>query len=234
MPAVCTMAIVSPSLLACDLADITNQVYLLKQKQDKGNGEYKFTYNVNTQNGRSDSKEEGEGEGQGEDKDQGQNGATHSTNGSSDTRMTTMTTRCANTPTCSPQWVHVDVMDGHFVPNLSFGGPVLASLDKALRRDGRRSEFLLDCHLMVTNPEMYVEDFRKAGADMFTFHHEAASRPEGTYVHICAYMCVSCVCECLIECRTRSLLLCEYVHVYTGILIGGLEETLHKLRVYVC
>jgi ribulose-phosphate 3-epimerase len=63
-------------------------------------------------------------------------------------------------------WVHLDVMDGHFVPNLTFG-PVLV---QALRPHSR---LLFDCHLMISNPEQFVSDFAKAGADSITVHQEA-------------------------------------------------------------
>jgi len=62
-------------------------------------------------------------------------------------------------------WLHVDVMDGHFVPNLTIGPPVVRSLR-------RHSGLYFDCHLMMTNPERYLEDFRKAGADACTVHIE--------------------------------------------------------------
>lgn len=65
------------------------------------------------------------------------------------------------------QWVHLDIMDGAFVPNLTFGAPVVRSLRS-------KSSLLFDAHLMVTHPEAFVEDFRAAGADYFTFHIEAA------------------------------------------------------------
>lgn len=63
-------------------------------------------------------------------------------------------------------WIHVDVMDGHFVPNITIGIPVVSSLRKV-------TNLLLDVHLMIENPEKYVEAFAKAGADIITFHYEA-------------------------------------------------------------
>ena len=65
-------------------------------------------------------------------------------------------------------WLHLDVMDGHFVPNISFGVPVVASL-----RASNASAFL-DCHLMVSRPEEWVNAFADAGASAFTFHIEAS------------------------------------------------------------
>lgn len=64
------------------------------------------------------------------------------------------------------EWIHVDVMDGHFVPNLTFGAPMI----RALRRITDRP---LDVHLMVYNPEHYIEEYAEAGATIFTFHPEA-------------------------------------------------------------
>ena len=64
-------------------------------------------------------------------------------------------------------WIHVDVMDGHFVPNISIGVPVVKSLKKVARVP-------LDVHLMIENPEKYIGAFAKAGADIITFHYEAA------------------------------------------------------------
>ena len=65
-------------------------------------------------------------------------------------------------------WLHVDVMDGHFVPNITIGVPVVASIRKV-------TSMPLDVHLMIENPEKYIEVFAKAGADILTFHYEAVS-----------------------------------------------------------
>lgn len=67
-------------------------------------------------------------------------------------------------------WVHVDVMDGCFVPNITFGLPVLKSLR-------RHTDKFLDVHLMIVRPELWVERFVQAGADQVTFHLEAAQPP---------------------------------------------------------
>lgn len=63
-------------------------------------------------------------------------------------------------------WVHVDVMDGHFVPNLTIGAPVVKAINKV-------TELPLDVHLMIENPEKYIKDFAEAGSDLITFHYEA-------------------------------------------------------------
>ena len=63
-------------------------------------------------------------------------------------------------------WFHLDIMDGHFVPNISFGVPVVKSIRK-------NKDIFLDTHLMIENPEKYVENFVLAGSDLITFHYEA-------------------------------------------------------------
>lgn len=69
------------------------------------------------------------------------------------------------------EWVHIDVMDGHFVPNITIGVPVVKSIRK-------KTDMFLDVHLMIENPEKYVKAFANAGADLITFHYEASDEPE--------------------------------------------------------
>ena len=72
---------------------------------------------------------------------------------------------------CGADWIHVDIMDGHFVPNLTVGPMVV----KAIRPVTRLP---LDVHLMIENPEKYIESFAKAGADIITFHIESLADPK--------------------------------------------------------
>ena len=64
------------------------------------------------------------------------------------------------------EWVHCDIMDGHFVPNISYGIPIVKAVRPATKK-------VVDCHLMIEHPEFYVEAFAAAGADMITVHQEA-------------------------------------------------------------
>lgn len=75
------------------------------------------------------------------------------------------------------KYLHLDVMDGVFVPNISFGQPVIASLRAAFPVG---DSFIFDCHLMINEPHRYIEDFALSGADIITFHAEAEEDIERT------------------------------------------------------
>lgn len=74
-------------------------------------------------------------------------------------------------------YLHMDVMDGHFVPNLTLGPPII----KALRK---HTTAFLDCHLMVTHPGKWIDDFKKAGASQITFHVEAEVEDIGKLIDV--------------------------------------------------
>lgn len=74
-------------------------------------------------------------------------------------------------------WVHVDVMDGHFVPNLTIGAPVVKAIKPV-------TKLPMDVHLMIENPAKYVKDFALAGADIITFHYEATKETTFDVINI--------------------------------------------------
>lgn len=74
-------------------------------------------------------------------------------------------------------YLHIDVMDGRFVPNITWGPKVIADLRK-------RTKLVFDCHLMIVEPERYVDNFRDAGADIITFHLEATTHAQRLLAHL--------------------------------------------------
>ena len=78
------------------------------------------------------------------------------------------------------QYIHLDVMDGIFVPNISFGPPVITSLRKV-------TDIFFDVHLMITEPQRYIKDYVDAGADLITFHYESCEDPASVVKLIKSY-----------------------------------------------
>lgn len=78
---------------------------------------------------------------------------------------------------CDVEMIHIDVMDGHFVPNISFGLPVIKDIRPMTKK-------VFDVHLMIEEPSKYVEDFVKAGADLITIHYEADRHIDRTVNYI--------------------------------------------------
>ena len=74
-------------------------------------------------------------------------------------------------------WFHIDVMDGVFVPNISFGMPVISAINK-------HAEKIMDVHLMIVQPERYIKDFKKVGANILTVHYEACTHLHRTIQEI--------------------------------------------------
>ena len=83
-------------------------------------------------------------------------------------------------------WIHVDIMDGVFVPNISFGFPVMKAVKKYAKKP-------LDVHLMIIEPDRYIKDFVEAGADSITVHYETCPNLHRTVQHIKELGCRACV-----------------------------------------
>ena len=80
---------------------------------------------------------------------------------------------CAMLNESEAEWFHLDVMDGSFVPNISYGLPIIEQIKKTTNK-------VLDVHLMIVHPEKYIGDFKKAGADVLTVHYEACPHLHST------------------------------------------------------
>jgi ribulose-phosphate 3-epimerase len=107
--------------------------------------------------------------------------------------------------------IHLDVMDGHFVPNITIGVPVVASLRS-------HTDLVFDCHLMISEPDKYAEPFARAGADHITFHIEATNGPERLIDKLHDLGCSAGVClnpETPVEKIEAIAPLCDMVLVMT-------------------
>lgn len=126
--------------------------------------------------------------------------------------------------------VHVDIMDGHFVPNLTIGPPVVKSLRRA-------TQLPLDCHLMIENPDQFIADFAEAGADWISVHQEACRHLNRTLHLIKSHECLAGV---VINPATPVETLSEVLDMVDYVLVmsvnpgfGGqkfIPGTLHKMR----
>jgi ribulose-phosphate 3-epimerase len=126
--------------------------------------------------------------------------------------------------------IHVDIMDGHFVPNLTMGPPLVKSLRQATRLP-------LDCHLMIDNPDQFIAEFADAGADWISVHQEACPHLNRTLHLIKQHNCRAGV---VINPATPVDTLCEVLDIVDYVLVmsvnpgfGGqkfLPGTLHKMR----
>jgi len=113
------------------------------------------------------------------------------------------------------KWVHVDVMDGHFVPNISIGIPVVQALRKV-------TDLTLDVHLMIDRPIRYVEDFVKAGADWLTIHMEA-DQPHNTLEALDKIHALGCKAGIVLKPRTPAEAAIPYLAKCDMILVMTVE-----------
>ena len=126
--------------------------------------------------------------------------------------------------------IHVDIMDGHFVPNLTIGPPVVKSLRRV-------TKLPLDCHLMIENPDEYIPAFAEAGADWISVHQEACRHLNRALHHVKDHNCLAGV---VINPATPVETLSEVLDIVDYVLVmsvnpgfGGqrfIPSTLHKIR----
>jgi ribulose-phosphate 3-epimerase len=123
----------------------------------------------------------------------------------------TLANEIAEVESAGVKMLHLDVMDGHFVPNITIGPPVVAKLRK-------HSSLAFDTHLMISDPARYVEAFAEAGADNITFHIEVTDEPEKLVERIHALGCTAGITlnpETPVESIEKVAPLCDMVLVMT-------------------
>jgi len=120
---------------------------------------------------------------------------------------------CAAMEQAGAHMIHLDVMDGHFVPNISFGAPVI----KALRD---KSKIIFDTHLMISRPQDYIDDLAKAGSDIITFHVEADCNIEETLKQIKAH---GIKCGLVLKPATAAEVVLPYLDMLDMVLIMTVE-----------
>ncbi|MBQ6902083.1 MAG: ribulose-phosphate 3-epimerase [Oscillospiraceae bacterium] len=114
---------------------------------------------------------------------------------------------------CGAHWAHVDVMDGHFVPNMSIGAVVVKAISKV-------SDLPLDVHLMISDPDRYVDDFIKAGSHIITIHEECNSDVMAVLKHI---KDAGLKCALSIKPNTPVSALEKYIDILDMVLIMTVE-----------